>query len=389
MAAKKEHERLLRISRRNDTPLWQNILIRIGFILFAFLICGLISMMADPTHNFGAFYYYIFRGNFSSTKVFVTLLWQTALLFVIALAITPAFKMKFWNIGAEGQCLMGALGALIAMKFIAPSVPNFLAIVIELAMAVGFGLAWAVIPAIFKAHFNTNETLFTLMMNYVAMGLVAASVMAWSTSGSNVLGIVNRAKHEGWLPYVGTLNNSFLLNIIFVVLVGVLIWVYLRFSKHGYELSVVGGSRDTAKYVGINVKAVIIRTMILSGAICGIAGFLMVAGASHTISETLVGGRGFTAILVSWLGSFSVPLMAIYAFLVSFISVGGSYAASQLQYSATVSNVLTGVFFIFVIMSNFFINFRVHINLFKKKDGTSSLEEVTFDKPSEEIKEGN
>ena len=365
MTNKKEHERFLRISRRTDVKLWQKIVIKAGFILFAFLMCGIISSFVSPG-SFGLFYKYMFDGTFYNGKIFLNLLWQTLLLFLIALAITPAFKMKFWNIGAEGQCLMGGLGALIVLKFIAPHIPNFLAIILELILAVIFAAIWGVIPAIFKAYFKTNETLFTLMMNYIAMGLVAACVIAWSTSGSAVLGIINNRDHEGWLPFVGSIGNSYLINIIIIVLVSVALWAYLRFSKHGYELSVVGGSRKTAKYVGINVKSVIIRTMVLSGALCGLAGFLMVAGASHTISESLVGGRGFTAILISWLGGFSVPMMALYSFLVTFVSVGGSNAAAWIGYSSTVSNVLTGLFFLLVIASSFFVNFKVHIRLPKK-----------------------
>ena len=365
MMNKKEHERFIRISRRTNVKLWQKIAIKAGFIVFAFLMCGLISSFVKPG-SFGLFYKYMFNGAFYNGKIFLNLLWQTLLLFVIALAITPAFKMRFWNIGAEGQCLMGGLGTLIVLKFIAPSIPNFLAIILEFLFAIIFAAIWAVIPAIFKAYFKTNETLFTLMMNYIAMGLVAACVIAWSTSGSSVLGIINNRNHEGWLPFVGSLGNSYLLNIIIIVVISVIIWAYLRFSKHGYELSVVGGSKNTAKYIGINVKKVIIRTMISSGALCGLAGFLMVAGASHTISETLVGGRGFTAILISWLGGFSVPLMALYSFLVTFVSVGSSNAAAWIGYSSTVSSVLTGIFFLLVIASSFFVNFKVHIRLPKK-----------------------
>ena len=375
MATKKEHERLIRISRRTDVKLWQKIAIKAGFILFAFLMCGIISSFVSPG-SFGLFYKYMFDGTFYNGKIILNLFWQTLLLFLIALAITPAFKMKFWNIGAEGQCLMGGLGALIVLKFIAPHVPNFVAIILELLLAVIFAATWGVIPAIFKAYFKTNETLFTLMMNYIAMGLVAACVIAWSTSGSAVLGIINNSGHEGWLPFVGSIGNSYLLNIIFIILISIALWMYLKFSKHGYELSVVGGSRKTAKYVGINVKSVIIRTMLLSGALCGVAGFLMVAGASHTISENLINGRGFTAILISWLGGFSVPIMAIYSFLVTFVSVGSSNAAAWIGYSSTVSNVLTGIFFLLVIASSFFVDFKVRINLPKKDKAQQQVVET-------------
>ena len=372
-----ERERIVRISRRPEMKLWKRIIVKAAFVVFALLVCGILSTIVKPG-SFGSFYEYMFNGTFYSAKTIVKLLWETALLFIIAVALTPAFKMKFWNIGAEGQVLMGALGALIALKFIAPHVPNFIAIIIEIIMAVIFAATWSFIPAFFKARFNTNETLFTLMMNYIAMGIVAACVIAWSTSGSNVLGIINGAKHEGWLPLVGSFKNSYLINIIIVAILAGVVWAYLRFSQHGYELSVVGGSTNTAKYVGINVKSVIIRTLIMSGALCGVAGFLIVAGGSHTVTSSIVGGRGFTAILVAWLGNFSIPLIALYAFLVAFVSIGSSNAAAWIGYSSTISNVLTGIFFILIIVSTFFINFKVNIVLpsFLRKKKPDGKEEI-------------
>ena len=363
-------ERLIRVSRRTNVKLWQRITFKVIFIVIALLICGLLSEVVSPG-SFGMFYKYMIDGTFFNVKTTVSLLWNAALLFIIAVALSPAFKMRFWNIGAEGQCLMGALGALIILKFVAPNIPSFLAIILEFIVAIAFAIIWAVIPAFFNAKFNTNETLFTLMMNYIAMGIVAACAIAWSTSGSNIIGVVNSDTHQGWLPFVGDVGNSYILNIILIALAATAVSIYLKFSQHGYELSVVGGSRNTARYVGINVKTVIVRTLLLSGAICGLAGFLMVAGASHTVSSSIVGGRGFTAILVCWLGEFNVPLMAVYSFLVSFVSIGSSNASAWIGYSSTISSVLTGIFFLLIIVSNFFVNFKISIrlpNFFKKKE---------------------
>ena len=362
LAEKVERERIIRISRRVNVSRLQKILITGGSILAAFLMCGIISTLVAPG-SFLDFYLFMFRGTFLTPKITVALLWQVALLFLIALALTPAFKMKFWNIGAEGQVLMGGFGAMIGLFYIAPHVPTFVALFIEIALAIVFGIVWAVIPAIFKAFFNTNETLFTLMMNYIAMGIVATFVMANATNSSGSMDPLYEDTHAGWIPVNDFFSNSYLLNILLVVVIAMALFIYLKYSKHGYELSVVGGSRDTARYVGINVKYVIIRTIILSGAICGVAGFLIVAGSDHTISSVAVGGKGFTAILISWIGGFSVPLMAFYSFLISFISVGGSNAASWIGYSRNVANVLVAIFFIFVVSSTFFINFKVHLHL--------------------------
>lgn len=366
MAEKVAREKFIRISRRTDLKLWQRILIVGSSILLAFLLCGVISNIAAPG-SFGTFYQYMFKGTFSTPRIFVTLLWNTAIMLLVAVALAPVFKMRFWNIGAEGQCLMGALGAVIGLMFIAPHVPSFLGIIVEFILAITFAAIWAAIPAIFKAFFNTNETLFTLMMNYIATGIVASFIIFNQTKGrSGTIDPLNRATRAGWIPFIDYFNNSYIFNIIIIVLVAAVIWAYLRYSKHGYELSVVGGSRNTARYVGINVKQVIIRTAILSGVVCGIVGFLLSAGGSHTITTTIVNGRGFTAILVCWAGNFSVPLMLLYSFLITFVSSGSGTASSALPYSGAISEVVTALFFVIIIASTFFVNFNVHIPILRK-----------------------
>ena len=360
MSEKVAREKFIRISRRVNVKMWQKVVIVSVSILFAFLLCGLISNAAAPG-SFGQYYFYVYKGTFSTPRIFMTLLWNTAIMLLVAVALTPVFKMKYWNIGAEGQCLMGALGAVIGLYFIAPHVPLVLALIIEFLLAVIFAIIWAVIPAIFKAFLNTNETLFTLMMNYLAAGIVASFIKFNANSGSGTINPLNTANHEGWLPVIEFFNNSYVFNIIIVALASAAVWTYLKYSKHGYELSVVGGSQNTAKYIGINVKKVIIRTVILTGAICGIVGFLCVAGANHTISEEIIGGRGFTAILVCWVGNFNVPLMLLYSFLISLISSGSSTAAGWLHYPNAIGKVSTALFFVILIASTFFVNFNLHI----------------------------
>jgi len=363
MAANKE--RFLRISRRVSAKNWVKVVQISGAIVFAFLICALISTLVAPG-SFGDYFVYLFQGTFYTPNITLMLFWNTAFLFAIAIALIPVFKMRYWNIGAEGQCLMGALGCLIGMYFIAPHVTPFIAILIELILALVFATIWALIPAIFKAFLNTNETLFTLMMNYIAMGIVTAFVMAFSNSSTNTINPLNEDTHLGWLPIIEYFNNSYIINIIFIVIVAVIIWIYMRFTKHGYELSVVGGSRNTARYVGINVKKVILRTVTLTGLICGLIGFLYVAGSAHSINPNSIGGRGFTAVMICWIGEFSVPLIAFYSFLITFVSTGSATAASWLGYPKSVSDVSTAIFFIIIIASTFFINFKVNVKLPEK-----------------------
>ena len=355
-----KREPLVHITRLPDPKAKHYWISKLVSVVIALLICALITNAMHPG-SFGRFFEYLGYGTVSSGLQILRMFQDAAILLLIALALTPAFKMKFWNIGAEGQVLIGALGATICMKFMAGTMPNALLIFVCLAFALAFSIIWAVIPAIFKAFFNTNETLFTLMMNYLASGLVAYFVFVWVPNGSAVLGIINPNTQEGWLPRL--FGQDYLLNIIIVTLVTVFIFVYLKFSKHGYELSVVGGSQNTAKYIGINVKSVIIRTVILTGAICGLVGFLCVAGGSHTIDKDTIGGRGFTAILICWIGNFNVPLMLFYSFLISFVSSGSNTASGWLNYPNAISKVSTALFFIILIISTFFVNFKVSIKL--------------------------
>ena len=376
MAEKVAKEKIIRISRRPNIKIWQKAIIIGVSILLAFLLCGLISNIAAPG-SFFEYYEYLYKGTFSTPRIIMALLWNTALMLLVAVALTPSFKMRFWNIGAEGQCLMGALGATIGLYFIAPHVPNVLAIIIELLLALLFAVIWAVIPAIFKAFLNTNETLFTLMMNYIAAGIVASFIKFNANSGSGTIVPLNTDTQAGWLPIIEFFNNSYVYNIIIVALAAGVVWTYLKYSKHGYELSVVGGSQNTAKYIGINVKSVIIRTVILTGVMCGLAGFLCVIGGSHTIGEETIGGRGFTAILICWVGNFNVPLMLFYSFLISFISSGSSTAAGWLNYPNAISKVSTALFFVILIISTFFVNFKVTIKLpFKLPWQKKNIEQV-------------
>ena len=389
-----KRERVFKISRRLSMKWYWQTAITLGAIIIAFFACSLMVFVVST--NYGSFYVYFYKGTFLNFGRILTHLKNSALLFLIAVALTPVFKMRFWNIGAEGQCLMGALGAVIVMYFIAPHLPIFIAMILELLFAIIFAVIWAVIPAIFKAFFNTNETLFTLMMNYVATGIVVAFAFANSTDGNGNIEPLWTDKRFGWLPVIDAFKNSYLVIIIIVLIVASIIWVYMKYSKHGYELSVVGGSQNTARYVGINVKKVIIRTVILTGVICGVVGFLVVAGSEHKIAADSIAGMGFTAIIVCWIGNFSVPLMAFYACLITFISAGCANAldwAANGKPIAGMDSITVGLFFMIVIISTFFINFRLHIrvpesikripgkikNIFKRKEKSVEKEETKDD----------
>ena len=330
--------------------------IRIIAVILSLIVCALV-IVALVHQNPLEVYSGIINGAAGNERRLWVTIREMLVLLLIAVGLTPAFKMKFWNIGAEGQILMGATAATALMIYI-KTLPNWLLIIAIIIASCLAGLIWGVIPAVFKAYLNTNETLFTLMLNYVAMQFVTFCIVFWENPvGSNTVGIVNAADKLGWFPEI--FGNKYALNVILVVLVALMMMIYLKYSKHGYEISVVGESEDTARYAGINVKKVIIRTMAISGAICGLAGAITVCGASHTISTSTAGGRGFTAIIVAWMAKFNTGAMVLVSLLLVFMQQGAIQIATQFSLNENASDVITGIILFFMIGSEFFINYEL------------------------------
>jgi len=345
-------------------------LIKFIGIAAAFLLAGLLCTILRPG-TFGTFYTQMFLGCFSmgGTDKFNEFLLCFALLALVAFALAPAFKMKFWNIGGEGQILIGCLVTAGLCKFMGDAgINNWVIILVSFVSAIAAGVVWGVIPAIFKALFGTNETLFTLMMNYIAAGLIALMINVWVPNGSQVFGVVN----AGSLP--DFFNFKYIFGVLLAAVVIILITIYLKKTKHGYELSVVGESANTARYIGINVKKVTIRTMILSGGVCGLVGFILVAGYHHTLTSILASGRGFTGVLIAWLGTFEPIQMVLYAFLVSIFQRGSINAASYVNMNTEhFSAIVTGMFFLIVIATEFFVNYRIMFNKDESKPAKAKL----------------
>ena len=244
--------------------------------------------------------------------------------------------------------------------------PHALLIVISLAAALLAGAVWGFLPAFFKAKWNTNETLFTLMMNYIAMQLASYFIIVWEVpKGAGKIGIINQDTRAGWLPEVG---NSYLLPILIAGIMTVLMYVYLQYSKHGYEIAVVGESQRTASYAGIKVDRVIIRTMVLSGALCAMMGFIMTAGIDHTLTTTIVNSRGFTAVMVSWMSKFNPFIMIASSLLLVTMDRGASEVASTLSLNHSFADILTGIILFFIIATEFFITYKVTLRKSSRKE---------------------
>lgn len=353
----KKREPLFHIVKRSEITFKQSIIIRVLAILAALVVCGIITMITtgiSPIEVYKA----IVEGAFgSSRKTWVTLQ-NIAILLMISLALTPAFKMRFWNIGGEGQVLIGGLAAAACMITLGDKLPNAVVILLMIITSIGCGAIWGFIPAFFKAKWNTNETLSTLMMNYIATQLVAYYTIVWEVpKGSGKIGIINQNSNVGWLPQV--FGSKYLLSIIVAVGVTVFMYIYLTYSRHGYEVSVVGESENTARYVGIKVPKVIIRTMLLSGAICGLVGLILVGGKDHTISTTIAGGQGFTAVLVSWMAKFNPITMVLSSFIIVFMNRGAGEISTNFGLNQSFGDILTGIILFFIIGCEFFISYKL------------------------------
>ena len=357
MQGKENHVPLFHITKRTDVPWYKVWIIRGIAILLALLACALVCGTATGINPLEV-YASIFQGAFGSVRKTWVTLQNTAILLCIALALTPAFKMHFWNIGGEGQVLIGALASAACMIYFGAGLPNWLLILVTALCAIAAGAFWGFIPALFKARFNTNETLFTLMMNYVATQLVAYFVIVWEVpKGSGKVGIINQATEAGWLPQIA--GQKYLLNILVVAALTIFIFIYLKYSKHGYEIAVVGESERTAEYIGISVRRVIVRTMLLSGALCGITGFLLVSGTDHTITTTLAAGRGFTGVMVSWLSKFNPLWMILTSLFLVFFDRGASEISTQFALNQSFSDIIPGIILFFIIGSEFFVSYRI------------------------------
>ena len=355
MSEIKTKEPLVRIIKRDKSSFGYKVWVRAAAILLA-LVVDAIFIYSVTGLNPLSVYVVMFNGTFMTSIRFSWAMRDLVTLLCIGIALAPAFKMHFWNIGAEGQVLVGGLATAMVMVKCGASLPTPVLFLVMFLTSVIAGGLWGFIPAVFKAYWNTNETLFTLMMNYVATSIVACMTNILRGKASS-LGKLNMSTQVGWFPQF--LGQRYNINILIVVILMFVMFFYLKYSKQGYEITVVGESENTARYAGINVKKVIIRTMMLSGAICGIAGCLIVSGASHTISTSTAGGRGFTAIIVAWMSKFNPFAMILVSAFLVFMQQGSIQIASQFGLNENASDIITGILLFFLIGCEFFINYKL------------------------------
>lgn len=355
-------EPFMHVVKKAELTYTKTILLSLLGLVFA-IVAGGIFILAIG-HNPINIYVSILQGAWRSKLAAAGTIKIAIPLLIASLGITPAFKMKFWNIGAEGQIIMGGIFATYFALYWTQLPHVLLLIIMFLAGMLGGGL-WGLIPAYFKTKFDTNETLFTLMLNYIALYIIK-----YLTEGPW------RDPTSSGFPKIASFDKNARLDLIFGVHTGwlialiltVVLFIYLKYSKHGYEISVVGESINTARYAGMNVKKIILRTMFISGAICGLAGMIQVSGAAHTLSDGVAGGVGFTAIIVSWLAKLNPVIILIVTMFFSILEKGSSVMQSTYGLSQSVSSILQGIILFIVLGMDFFTRYRIVFRKARKKD---------------------
>lgn len=355
---KNKGEPLVRIIKKKELGVQKAMLLRLAAFIFA-IIAGGIFIAAIGENPF-AVYRDMVRGCFRSSISIQSTVKIAVPLLITSLGVTLAFKMKFWNIGAEGQFIMGAIFASYFALFHSDWPHAILIIVSLIAGAIGGGL-WALITAFFKVKWGTNETLLTLMFNYIALYIIDYLEKGpW------------RDPEARGFPKIATFDKNAMIDEVFgvqggwiiAVLLVVIIAVFLKYTKRGYEISVVGESQPTARYAGINVKAVVLSTMFLSGAVCGIGGMVQALGTTGTLSTGVASGVGFTAIIVSWLGQLNPFIITLVTAFFSILEKGSQVVQSTYGISTYAADVLQGIILFFILACEFFVRYSF---VFRKK----------------------
>lgn len=349
----KVKEPLLRMAKRDTMSNEKAWLVRGAAFLLSLLTGGLVILALG--HNPISVYSSMVVGAWGSATVIRETIKIAVPLLITAIGISFAFKMKFWNIGGEGQIIVGAVAAGYFGLFTAHILPKVPLVILMLLAGILAGGLYGLLPAICKAKWGTNETLFTLMLNYIALAFVKYLMNGpWKAPGSSFPKIAMLAPGARLTKVFGV-HWGWILALVLVVVSS----IYLSKTKQGYEIAVVGESNNTARYAGINVSKVFIRTMFMSGALCGLVGMLQFSGADYTITEGIAGGVGFTAITVAWLAKMNPYGMLVVSVFIAMLERGANAIQTQFKIPASASDLLIGIILFFMLGCEFFISYRL------------------------------
>ena len=346
-------EPLLRMVRRDTISSQKSWGIRAAAFLLSLVTGGIVILMLG--HNPISVYVSMVKGAWGSKTVIYETVKIAIPLLITAIGISFAFKMKFWNIGGEGQILVGAVAAGAFGLFTAHIFPKLPLVLLMILAAIVAGGLYGLLPAVCKAKWGTNETLFTLMLNYIALAFIKYLMNGpWKAPGSSYPKIAMLVPGARLTKVLGV-HWGWILALILVVAS----YIYFNKTKQGYEIAVVGESNNTARYAGINVGKVFRRTMFISGALCGLVGMLQFAGSDYTITEGTAGGVGFTAITVAWLAKMNPYGMLVVSVFIAMLERGSNAIQTQFKIPASAADLLIGIILFFMLGCEFFISYRL------------------------------
>ena len=353
----------LQIEKRiEDYPRWYPAAISTGAVVLAFILSGIVfwAIGGQPIKVFGFF----IKATFGSWPVFSDTLVKATPLIIVGLACTIAFKMKLWNIGAEGQFYIGAwfASAVIMMPLVPESTPRIILIPLMMIAALIGGGLYGFIPGYLKGRFNVNEIITTLMLNYVAIQWNNFWIFdRWSDAGFQM---TKTFAKSAWLPrltdYARTVKIfsgiTLHLGVLIGIVAAVLIWWILQRSRWGYEIKLIGDNPEAARYAGINIQRNVVFVMMLSGALAGLAGMVEITGVVHRLQERISPGYGFTGIIVAWLAKLNPFAVILVSILFGALIVAGR----EIQPSG-MSQMLQGFILFFVISSDVLLRYKVSL----------------------------
>ena len=357
---------MIKMTARKDCSKREAALIRTAAIILALTAASFLIIVLG--HNPFSVYTSMIDGAFGSSYRIVETLRKSIPLIIASLGIALAFRLRFWNIGAEGQIMMGAFGATCFALYL-PNLNTFILLPLMAAGGIICGGIWGAIPAYFRAKFRTNETIFTLMMNYVALKIITyLQYGPWKDPAALGFPKIPNFTANAVLPGLFGLHIGWIIAAILVIAMHLMI----NHTKRGYEINVVGESENTGRYAGMNVQRIIIVTIFLSGGICGLCGMIEASGVNRTLSVEITRGVGYTAIITSWLASLRAPVIAVVCILFAAMIQGGTFIQMSYQIPQSAAQILQGLILFFVLGSEFFIRYR--ISFFNDKSRTAEGE---------------
>lgn len=348
----------LKIEKRLTPSRTASFLVPFISLLLALIFGGIILLAAgaNPLTTYKAMFLGAFGSKYSLSETMV----KAIPLMLCGLGVSIAFRMLFWNIGAEGQLAVGGIAAAGVALFWAERLPA--ALLLPAMFVAGFvaGALWGLVPALLKAFIRVNEIITTLMMNYIAILWVEYLFYGpWKDPAGYGFPGTAQFPEAGWLPRLpGTRLH---LGLAFAIVAAIFIWLVLGRTKWGYEIRVIGENPRAATYAGISLMRNIILVMILSGGLAGLAGMAEVSGISHRLQKGLTVGYGYTAIIVAWLGKLNPWGVLLVAILLAGLLVGGDQIQITMQLPAAVALILQGAILFFMLGGELFARYRLRL----------------------------